>query len=221
MAKHRFPWERSIYRRQGWDGVLPCDRLILSLCDESGEWPRYYREAGYPVRCIDAARGEDVRLLTLKDIRAPVYGVLAAPPCNKFSQWGRNTNGPPPECELRDALSVVDACLRIVAATKPVFWSLENPSGRLREYLGEPAFTFHPMDFGGWLAQGEARNGVEFDAYRKRTLLWGEFNPPERRPVEPAHYYGSGAGSWTTHVAKESRSVTPRGFSRAFFEANR
>jgi hypothetical protein len=104
-----------------------------------------------------------------------------------------------------EGLSVVDACLRIVTLTRPQWWVLENPVGRLRDYLGPPLHTFDPCDYG--------------DPYTKRTQLWGQFRAPVMRPVEAVE------GS-KMHLLPPSpdraalRSVTPAGFARAFFEAN-
>lgn len=189
-------------------------RIILSLCDYSGEWSRPYREAGYDVRCIDLKHGDDVRLF--QKIDAPVYGVLAAPPCTEFAVSGaqywraKDTDG-----RTLSAIAVVDACVRIVKIHDPVFWCLENPVGRLNRWLGKPAMYFHPNDYG--------------DPYTKKTALWGEFNYPEKHPVEPIMYTCNGKrGSWMwaklggkSERTKELRGTTPPGFSRAFFEANR
>ena len=65
---------------------------------------------------------------------------------------------------MLDGLAVVDACLRAVAVYRPTWWALENPIGRLKDYLGDPAFRFDPCDFG--------------DPWTKRTWLWGHFTPP-------------------------------------------
>ena len=55
-------------------------KLILDLCGGTGSWSKPYAEAGYHVRIIDLP--EDVRLL--EPPRAPVHGILAAPPCTYF-----------------------------------------------------------------------------------------------------------------------------------------
>jgi hypothetical protein len=108
------------------------------------------------------------------------------------------------------SLSIVDACLRVVFACRPTWWALENPVGRLRRWLGPPAFAFDPCDFG--------------DAYKKKTLLWGKFNEPKKNPVEPVRVCSQ--GSWIMQLGgksertKELRSMTPPGFAKAFFEAN-
>lgn len=177
---------------------------ILSLCDLSGEWPRPYREAGYEVIQVDLQSGQDVRLLELPS--ADIHGVMAAPPCTVFAnagaRWARS------DAEMIEGLSIVDACLRIVYACKPKWWALENPVGKLRRYIGPPAMTFNPCDYG--------------DPYTKRTLLWGAFNTElPRTPVEPVE----GSKMWakyggSSQRTKDARSVTPAGFARAFFEAN-
>jgi hypothetical protein len=134
-----------------------------------------------------------------------VYGVLAAPPCTHLASSGARWWKQKGEMALLEALSVVDACLRIVLATTPVFWVLENPVGRLTHYLGKPMMYFDPCDFG--------------DPYTKKTCLWGRFNEPVKSPVDPVE------GSKMHRLSpsddrQELRSVTPPGFARAFFEAN-
>jgi hypothetical protein len=179
-------------------------RLILDLCGGTGSWSRPYAEAGYEVSVIDpVAGGVDVRLLHHP---GRVHGILAAPPCTMFCRM-RMCRGVPTAEQFREALSVVDACLRIVAVTRPKWWALENPQGYLSRFLGQPRVKFDPCDFG--------------DPWTKRTWLWGDFALPMFTPTKPA-------GAWI-HRKKGSRgiassdsenAVTPPGFSRAFFEAN-
>lgn len=186
-------------------------RTILSLCDYSGVWSRPYEEAGYEVVRIDLQHGRDVRLT--EHLGRPVHGVLAAPPCTVFSKAGAWKWG---EAGVLDGLSVVDACLRFVAVHRPAFWALENPAGRLRRWLGPPAWAFQPHDFG--------------DPWTKRTYLWGHFTPPTplfcaaaRNPVSVTLAGRCGGRDRTTRFSsrqKNERSETPAGFARAFYEAN-
>lgn len=113
-------------------------RRILSLCDYSGTWSQPYEEAGYDVIRIDIQTdGRDVRLLKRMD---NVHGILAAPPCTCFAssgaRWKRSDD------DMREALSVVDACIRLTWACRPVWWALENPVGKLVRYLGRPRMYF-------------------------------------------------------------------------------
>jgi hypothetical protein len=176
---------------------------VLSLCDYTGEWSRPYREAGYDVRQVDLKHGEDVRLF--EALPYPVRGVLAAPPCTEFAGSGARWWEEKGEGPLLEALSIVDACLRIVTVHRPQWWVLENPIGRLGRWLGKPRMSFDPSDYG--------------DTYTKRTCLWGDFRMPAMRPVEAVE----GSKMWRLPPSPDRaalRSVTPAGFARAFFEAN-
>ncbi len=127
------------------------------------------------------------------------------PPCTHLASSGaRWWEGKGPQA-LLDSLALVDACLRIITVHRPLWWALENPIGRLTRYLGEPRLSFDPSDYG--------------DPYTKRTLLWGEFKSPAKRPVEAVD--GSRMHRLSPSPERAAlRSVTPAGFARAFFEAN-
>jgi len=187
------------------------DRIILDLCGGTGSWSKPYTDAGYDVRVIDPlANGTDVRLYKLT--KEKIHGILAAPPCTHFSGSGARwwaSKGPE---ALLEGLSVVDACLRIVMITNPTWWVLENPVGRLSQYLGKPKFYFNPNEFGGYL-------DPPGDAYTKKTALWGNFNRPLYKHVDPIegskmHKLPPGPDRWRL------RSMTPQGFARAFKESN-
>ena len=178
-------------------------KVILDLCGGTGSWSRPYQDAGYSVLVVDIKNGDDVRLF--EHFKLPVYGILSAPDCTHLAGSGARWWKDKGERALLDALSVADACMRIIALHKPVFWALENPVGRLRRYYGNPSLIFNPCDYG--------------DPYTKKTLLWGNFNHPEKNPVEPTE------GSKMHLIApseerKTLRSITPPGFAQAFFEAN-
>ncbi len=224
-------------------------RLILSLCDYSGRWSEPYREAGYRVYQYDLKHGSDVRLIKKLDER--VHGVLFAPVCTEFSGAGARhwkAKEAAGNKALLEGLALVDAGLRIIYVHKPKWWVLENPVGRLKDWIGQHTVTFNPCDYAGWLGD-EPTGGkvyrpntivgddmVEFwgeyglshpelawmeDAYTKRTCLWGEFEEPEEDP-RPAIW---GSKMWSDYGGKsertkEMRSMTPRGFSLAFHAAN-
>lgn len=173
--------------------------MILDLCGGSGAWSKPYRDAGLEVRLIDTREGWDVRLdLEYEEgLEVGVEGILAAPPCTVFAHSG--ARWPRSRGELLEGLSMVDACLRMVVLYQPHFWALENPVGKLRRWLGPPRLMFDPCDYG--------------DPYTKRTLVWGDFHPPKKSPVEPVR-------SVDPKRSTDARSVTPEGFARAFFEAN-
>ena len=116
--------------------------VIYDLCGGSGSWALPWLEADYEVRRIEIKEGLDVRLLKIPS--DPVYGVLAAPPCTHLciagaESWKRKGDGP-----LLEALEIVSACIRFAIFSRAEFWSLENPPGRLRKYLGPPQMVFQP-----------------------------------------------------------------------------
>lgn len=201
-------------------------KIILDLCAGTGAWSRPYKEADYDVRLVTLP-DNDVRLYIPPE---NVYGILAAPPCTMFAQSGacrKRTKE-----QMIDAISVVDACLRIIWKCRPKFWALENPVGKLTRYLGKPAWRFNPCDYG--------------DPWTKQTLLWGIFNVPftcktmatkfiahnilssrvsdnqiqklikvKYLPENYKELYGD------IRDRQAIRSITPPGFALAFFEANR
>jgi len=191
------------------------DKIILDLCGGSGRWSKPYADAGYNVRVITWP--DDVRLF--KKSKDRIYGILAAPPCTHFagvgSRWWLEKDK---DGRTLDGISVMDAGLRIIHVEKPIFWCIENPSGRMSSFLGPPDMTFHPWEFG--------------DPYTKLTCLWGKFKPPQKKPVKPIcakpnencidKYIQDVRGlSLTGKNRAELRSITPPGFAKAFFEANK
>lgn len=210
------------------------DKIILDLCGGTGSWSKYYKENGY-----------DVRVITLPDYDVRtyeppknVYGILAAPPCTMFS-LARNDKTAKEPRDLRGGMEVVNACLRIIHSCLYdnfrygqglQFWALENPaSGYLKRFLGKPAMIFEPYEYG--------------DPYTKKTALWGEFKEPIKNVVEKREFkHNCGARDFVscvehfadlkeipegylekTRLSKRTvlRSMTPLGFAKAFYEANK
>jgi len=172
---------------------------ILDLCGGTGAWSQPYADAGYLVDVIEITNQQDVRLLCYD--ASPIHGILAAPPCTVFS-YARNRY-PPSYAELKQALSVVDACLRIIHAHQPRWWALENPRNKLRRYLGPPQWEFYQWEYG--------------DPAHKPTCLWGRFNSPPKCPgvrQKPS--------TWKTKKenASPKDAITPPNFAKVFFEAN-
>jgi Site-specific DNA methylase len=179
--------------------------VVLDLCAGTGAWSEPYANAGYDVRRIDLPT--DVRLLHFP---WGIHGILAAPPCTMFCRM-RMCRGEPTQDQFREALSVVDACLRLVAVCRPSWWALENPQGYLSRWLGPPQLRFDPFEYG--------------DPWTKRTWVWGNFRLPlaTMAAVAPVDSWVRKHGpDGQTGIAKGTAeaSRTPPGFAQAFFEAN-
>jgi len=200
------------------------DKIILDLCGGTGAWSRPYKDAGYDVRLVTLPE-RDVLTYAPPD---NVYGILAAPPCTEFSLA---KNGSHRKRDLRSGLEIVMACLRVIhqcrLKDKLAFWAIENPVGYLRQFLGKPPLTFYQWHFG--------------DLGIKRTDLWGYYNAPKQtvfeRPNHPyfVKQYKSGKKNqfaWSAPAKPdwyggppldraELRAITPPGFARAFYMANK
>jgi hypothetical protein len=155
------------------------DKIILDLCGGTGAWSKPYKDAGYTVHNLTLPLDDITKWRNIPEIMChlgEIYGILAAPPCTMFSLARTRART---ERDFRKGMECVRACMAIIweARTRPLyrkdgalkFWALENPVGFLRQFLGKPAMTFNPCDFG--------------DPYTKKTDLWGYFNEPKKKPV--------------------------------------
>ncbi len=205
------------------------DKIILDLCGGTGAWSKDYVLAGYDVRLITLP---EYNVLNYK-LDENIYGILAAPVCTHFSRVRSITAKVSRNMKL--GMETVRACLEIIWKAqynfehKLKFWCLENPDGYLKRMIGPAVFKFDPCDFG--------------DPYTKRTCLWGNFNIPKKKPVKPIEFKRSVAGKKDfvsrtkdfshlkqipegyqkkTGFEKRAilRSMTPRGFAKAFYEVN-
>jgi site-specific DNA-cytosine methylase len=195
------------------------NKTILSLFDYSGRWSSPYKAAGYDVYQVDIKLGLDVLSLEPQDLPFDtVYGLLAAPPCTDFAGSGAQYwKVKVEDGRTAQSLMLIDKVLSLVQHYNPHFWVIENPVGRLptlRPALGKPWY-FNPNEFAGWLDN-------DSECYTKRTGLWGNFNHPEKRalPVKAGCNPIMSLGGKSERT-KELRSMTPLGFSKAFFEANK
>ena len=195
-------------------------KIILDLCGGTGAWSLPYREAGYDVRVITLP-DHDVRTYEPPE---GVYGILAAPPCTQFSFARQRYKTPP---DFKGALEAVDACMRIIRACQLSghlkFWALENPVGHLRKFLGRPQYTFRQWQFGGY--------------HVKPTDIWGWFDTPKPTHRKRPDISGDELMKrWSNpkipkEIAKQFpttkerraavRAITPEGFARAFYKANK
>lgn len=187
----------------------------------------------------------DSRLITkVKGMRQDIV-VLAAPPCTDFSRSGAHTwEAKDLDGRTGESISIVMDCLRVVDDVKPRIWALENPIGRMQRLVpavGKAVCTVEPYQFAdredksaysedtaiGKFLRTQWNGEPEYwEAYRKKTKLWGSFEKPvPNHSIEPIQYCEQ--GSWLMLLGGKSertkalRSMTPTGFARAFYERNR
>ncbi len=135
-------------------------KIILHLCADTGSDTKPYQDdPDYEVILVGSKIGIENYIPPER-----VYGVIANPVCTEFSTARADGKARNPE----EGMFLVRHCMRIIEMTQPHFWVIENPArGRLRDYLGEPQFTYQPWEYGS--------------PWTKHTALWGKFNIPPKK----------------------------------------
>lgn len=212
------------------------NNVLISLFDYTGNASRPYKEAGWEVIQVDLQHGVDIMewyyqgwfngnfdLDALNSIGLQV-GIIAMIPCTDYALSGAK------HFAKKDADGTTAKSQALVAKTKEIidyfkskgvlkFWQIENPMSRIHKlntWMGSPKLKFNPCDYAGYDPKpGNSR-------YNKRTWLWGLFNTPTPKYIPPIEKQNPG---WKQYggkslKTKNARSITPLGFSYAFFEAN-
>ena len=214
------------------------DKVILDLAGGSGAWSKPYKNAGYTVYNITLPEWDILETDILKALNfilfrgtektgeektmviccKNIYGILFAPTCTHFSLARTRAKTPR---DFREAMRLVRKGLEIIWECrynhKLKFWCIENPRGYLRQFLGKPAMTFDPCDYG--------------DTYTKKTDLWGYFNFPKKKPIKLTEEETArckinnrklpSISDITGGKQSAQRAITPAGFANAFFKSNK
>lgn len=149
--------------------------------------------------------------------------IFSFPSCTELAGSG--------EKHKRNTDSVIDAVsmARVAESLGDKYscpWMVENPVGKLSTEWRKPDYYFNPFEYGGYMSGFEASfhdKMPQRDAYTKKTCLWAGngFVMPERKSV--AHigkFWGWAYLGGKSQRTKQLRSLTPRGFARAVYEAN-
>ena len=158
--------------------------------------------------------------------------IFAFPPCTDLAVSGAAHFELKRKSDPDFQVNAVKTCrvAQWLANAFEVPYMIENPVSVLSTMWRRPDHTFHPYEFGGFMAEDDRHPFFPEiirprDAYPKKTCLWvgGGFVMPSVNPVAPPLGYSDqhnrlGGKSSRT---KTIRSLTPRGFARAVFEANK
>ena len=193
---------------------------IFSLCDYSGNWPKYYIDNNYPVVLFDLKHGDDIvdkqnEVLTFaKFFSYEILGVLASPPCTDFTVSGaqywkqKDLDG-----RTEFSLKLVDSCLEIIDILKPKWWAFENPTGRLstlRPNLGKPSYYFNPCDFAGYLTDNNSISVITFAANIRLKAENGEALSKDEIDFSIAYnLYTKKTGIWGNSVIPDKKYIEP------------
>ena len=203
-------------------------KTTLHLCAGIGSDSKPYKDAGYNVILV----GKDIGV---ENYNPPpnVYGVFANPVCTEFSVA---RNGFHKDADYEKGMFLVNHCLRIIKLCNPAFHVIENPAtGRLKNFLGNPAYQYEPWWYGS--------------PWTKKTALWGNFNiptpkynkwqqvpkneklyirPSRKKPSMAQFHYNDIRHIEEFHCFRDSvkddmslRSLASQNFAQAFYEVNK
>ena len=230
-------------------------QIVISLYDFTGEALKPWAEAGYACYAFDIqhldtkvegyANGGFIRyegldlhdFSTYQDLffrfngRKVAFG-MAFPVCTDMAvsgaAWFKKKAEADPLFQQRAAQHAIDCAGLFDDLGCPYF--IENPVSVLATKWRKPDHTFHPYEYGGYIAKNNAQHPrwpdyiADRDAYPKKTCLWtgNGFVMPPKVPVEPEtghrrqHLKLGGKSAKTKNI----RSATPRGFAIAVMAAN-
>ncbi len=198
-------------------------KVVLSLCDRTGNMVQPWIEAGYEAITVDMQESPTAnprRHHFVADVtkwRYPLrFGqpaiVFAFPPCTHLAVSGARWFQSKGMGALIEALAIVDAC-RDLCESSGAPYMIENPVSTLATYWRKPDHSFHPWEFTGFELA---------DNYTKKTCLWtgGGFVMPEPRPASNEKPDDRIHKAPPSDERADFRSATPMGFARAVFLAN-
>lgn len=224
--------------------------IVWSLFDGSGLMAQPWAEAGHTCYCFNydgadhgnyARLGAKVEHENIRYIDAWInnkfdFGVapdiiFAFPPCTDLAVSGaahfeskRRKN---PTFQVEAAITCKVAAR--LAKKYNVPYMIENPVSVLLSLWRKPDYVFNPYEYGGYLPENDTHPMFPDviparDAYVKKTCLWvgNGFVIPSAAVVTADS--GDNPG-WAKLGGKSARtktirSLTPRGFAKAVYEAN-
>ena len=220
--------------------------IVWSMYDGSGIMVLPWAEAGNQCYCFNSDSGDHGKytvrmehpLITYVDLwidgdfiaecrklGIPEPHILFAfPPCTDMSSAHNKGDD---EFLIEAALNRA-RYVEWVAESLNIPWMVENPVGRLSTLWRKPDYYFDPYEYGGYLLPCEETFHPRMpaqDAYTKKTCIWaggGFIIPEDKRPVDHIGcFWGWKSLGGNSTKTKQLRSLTPRGFARAVFQANR
>lgn len=212
-------------------------KFLLSFFDYSGNWSKPFSDnLDWKVKTFDIKNGQDIMDFNPAEwmseylhgphkYNTPKIGLLFAIPCTDYALSGAAW------FKAKDSDGRTEASQKLVQKAKEIiewfqasgclsFYAMENPMSRIHKlnpWMGSPLLKFNPCDYAGYDPEPEKSR------YNKATWLWGEFNIPDKKYLEPLQkeYPGHLKLGGKSERTKELRSITPMGFANAFYQANK
>lgn len=219
-------------------------RVIWSLFDGSGLMVKPWADAGHKCYCFnyDGANHGSYEPIRVKHENieyvncwindffedyayklglVPPDVIFAFPDCTEFAGSGAK-HGHTGLSSLHNAKMVEK-----LANDYNAIWMVENPVGKMSTLWRKPDHYFHPFEYGDYMTGAEESFHPRMparDAYTKKTCLWvgNGFVMPEKKPVKHiGKFWGWAYLGGKSAKTKQLRSLTPRGFAAAVYEANK
>jgi hypothetical protein len=201
-----FLYDRTGIAAQPW-----ADANVFCYCVDIQHPPGEYFDPSNPFVCFV---GADARHWRPLHEEKPVF-VACFPPCTDLAVSGARWFPSKGLRRLAEAIELFAVAQEFTEWAGCPFY-IENPVSTISSYWRKPDHAFHPCEYAGYLADIEEENT------NKKTCLWtgGGFVMPEKRPAPEPHRNDV----WLMPPGDQRanmRSATPKGFSRAVFEANK
>lgn len=197
-------------------------KVIVSLCDKSGNMVKPWAEVGVKCYAVDVQHSirrdreqdninyvwGDVRSWTLPEDEEPLI-IFGFPPCTHLAGSGARDWDKKSWYMLRDGMDLFYACLHS-AKWAGCPYMIENPVGRISGIHHPATHSFHPWEYG--------------DGYQKKTCLWtgnGFVMPEPSVTTKPPDCEQKIWKMPPSADRQDKRSETPEGFAEAVFQANK
>tara|TARA_R110000787_G_scaffold65508_2_gene147385 strand:+ start:3450 stop:4088 length:639 start_codon:yes stop_codon:yes gene_type:complete len=186
---------------------------------------------------VDLHKVSTFKALLSKFSDQPVVFGMAFPVCTDMAvsgaAWFKKKAAADPDFQIKAVNYAV--CCSVFFEDLGVRYFIENPVSVLATKWRKPDYSFHPYEYGGYIADSKAEHPrwpdyiAPRDAYKKKTCLWtgGGFVMPDKVAVDCEGYHGNGYSTAMMKLGgksqrtKDIRSATPRGFAKAICEANK
>lgn len=202
-------------------------KLVISLCDFTGNILIPWAEAGYECYAVDIINPimnpKKIGNITYTygDARSwhPPDGEIAFccafPPCTHVAVSGARHFITKGIANLCDSLMLFNTVYNYCKWSGAPFF-VENPVSVISTHFRKPDYSFSPNEYAGY-----SEDTKMSEAYTKKTCLWtgNGFVMPEKKPVDPI--IGSKIIKMSpSETRQQERAITPKGFSIAIFQAN-
>jgi hypothetical protein len=202
------------------------DKIVISLCEQSGNMVRPWANAGYECFAVDLKNddvtvsvGDGVIHYECANIKEwtppekPAKIAFAFPPCTDLAVSGARWFKQKGLHALADAIELVAFCQETMEHLDCP-WMLENPVSTLSTHWREPDYKFDPYEYDSYTPEDER--------YTKETWLWtgNGFKMPKTNGVNREQSDDRIHKMSPSEQRKEKRAKTPTGFAKAVYLAH-